>query len=151
MTYAAAAANASLCRLKACKIPVKNHDNFTADLAGSLSNGERESCDGDTWCRCNLSDGSRDRAALQPCPGRCGARFSPLPRHARRLSALPRIWHRPAAIAGTCAEYPRTDAPPVAADGCGDCVARACRSVAAPLGKPGHSLGLHLSAAIRRA
>ncbi len=132
----------------------KNHDNFTAGLSGSLSNAGRGSRDGDARCRCCFREGSRARwlSCTRYCrTGRFGSRLPSLPRHAARIAALSRVRRRSAANACPSAAYPRTDAPTVAADGCGNRLARAWRYVAASLGESGDPLGLHLSAAVHRA
>ena len=59
------------------------------------------------------------------------------------------LWDRPADRAGTSAESSRPDEPIVAADGCQAAMAGARRCLDRKLGKPVHSLGLHLSAAVR--
>src|SRR5438105_10635717 len=91
---------------KTPKNPFKNHDNITASQAGSLSNAERELGDGETRCRCDFTEGPRDRAGRSARSGQPGSRLSSLPRHAARRAALPRIRHRSAGISGAYADHP---------------------------------------------
>src|SRR5438552_2980756 len=120
---------------KPLKIPLKITIISRQPEQARFPIAEREIPDDDTRCRCNFTEGHRDRAGLPPRSRRFGSRLSSLPRHAARLAAFQRVWRRSAGIPGAPAGNPRADEPPVAAYGRRGAMATAWRGLAPALGK----------------
>ena len=126
------------------------HDNFTTFFAVSPP---RPSARVVLMALQNVADASSFRTSEfdthDLCSGGDNARLSSLPRHAGAIAALPRLRCRSARFAVTPCRTPRTDASPVAANGCCNQVAATPGSIGRILGKSLHPLRLYLSAAVR--